>query len=281
MNINGRTDWHCIAEELWATGLTVFPIDESVVEPARTGFKSFLTRRQEKDDGRNWSIQRGGENEYDIGLVQRNGDGHDVKSFFHHDHTLKQRLLNAGQFTDEADTQFLLQNLALLKHVNEVGRLLTRALDTCFHLNCAKQYELCQRSTLPYSTTTLRGLHYADGPNQTGAQSHFDRSFVTIHLGDQGGTLQTQTVDEQWVDISPPPGFALAFFGLKARWVTNDRKGPLRHRSITIPGRDRFAFVHFGHVPVKSHYVQDAAQSNEAFEVMFLPAIKDGTYHWQ
>jgi len=281
MSTHKKTNWNEIAEVLWEQGVALFPIDESLVDPAREGFTQFLKRRREKNDDVRWRVHRPGENEYDMGLIQRNGGQHDVKSFFHHDHSLNDRLLTAGLLTDEADTHFLMQNLALLKHVNEAGMLLTQALDALYGLNCADLYESCSRRSLPFATGTLRSLYYVDSPRQTGAKAHIDRSFLTIHLGDQGGSVQTLTTDGEWIDISPPQGFAIAFFGVKVLWVSKGQKGPLRHRSITIPGQDRFAFVHFGHVPLRFHYVRDAGESAEDFAVLFQPAMQFSLYHWR
>lgn len=282
MKTDKNTCWKSIAQKLWEQGTTLLPIDESLVRQSREGFKHFLQRRDEQKDHADWSLQRRGEDECDVGLVQRNGGLHDVKSFFHHDDRLNCSLLARGVLTDETDTHFLLQNLALLDSVNEAGKSLARALDTRYGLNCAALYESCLRNGhLPYFTTTLRSLYYRDSPGQVGAQEHIDRSFLTIHLGDQGGSLQTPAANGEWVDISPPEGFAVAFFGVKALWVTKGRKGPLLHRSVTVPGKDRFAFVHFGHVPLKFHSVRKASESAEDFTSLFLPAITSGLYHWQ
>jgi hypothetical protein len=261
MNVHAKTDWERIAKLLWEEGMAIFPIDESLVEPARESFKQFLKRRDEKQDHADWCFQRPGEEEYDLGLIQRTGGKYDVKSFFHQDSVLTYGSDLMGQLTDKQDADFLIHNHVLLKSVNEAGRSLTRALEEQFGPQCSWNYSYCSRISMPYCTTTLRSLYYPEGPAQSGAKAHIDRSFLTIHLGDQGGKLQSLDTRGQWMDISPPTGWAVAFFGVKALWVTKGKKGPLKHRSLTIPGNDRFAFVHFGHVPIPGYTVTDAGDA--------------------
>lgn len=257
-------DWRINAKELWEKGITFFPIEESLVKPARTGFKDFLKRRDEKKDHSDWSLCRPGEAERDLGLIQRIGGKYDVKSFFHQDGSLFDRL-QQGLLTDPKDVNFLSANLHLLHAVNFAGGNLTKVLDNIYGIDCHTDYMQCQRFANPYCATTLRSLFYPDSPTQTGAQAHIDRSFLTIHLGDEGGNLQ-MLIDDQWQNISPPAGYAVAFFGVKVLWVTNGLKQPLRHRSVTFPGFDRFAFVHFGHVSVGDYLVTNAQTALEYWQ---------------
>lgn len=266
MNTHQTTNWTNLAKQLWEDGMTVFPLDETLVEPARTGFKHFLLRRAQAGDHREWSLARDGEEEFDLGLVQRQGGKYDVKSFFHHDSHLEQQLAKQQMPTDPADATFLQHNARLLHHVSQCGRHLTAALDELYTLHCHRPYERCLQHLQPYSVTTLRSLYYPDGPTQTGAKAHIDRSFLTIHLGDQGGKLQALQDDGTWMDISPAAGFAVAFFGVKVLWQTNGKKTPLRHRSVTFPGQDRFAFVHFGHVPTSGYQVTDAQLAQQYWQ---------------
>lgn len=251
-------NWHGTARTLWEEGVAIFPIDTGLIESARTGFKEFVKRRDERGDHAQWSFSRPGEHEVDLGLIQRNGAEYDTKSFLHHDHSYYMRLKKAKVAASSVDATFLMANQWLLDAVNRNGLELVKALDAQYNINCADSYVACQKEVLPYSTTTLRSLYYPDGPHQTGAKAHIDRSFLTIHLGDEGGSLQIMQQDGQWVNISPPDGFAVAFFGVKALWMTGGRKQPLKHRSITFPGSDRFAFVHFGHVVLPDYYVEEA-----------------------
>lgn len=253
-----KTNWHGIARTLWEEGVAFFSIDTGLIETARTGFKEFVKRRDELGDHAHWRFARPDEHENDLGLIQRNGAGYDTKSFLHHDHSYYMRLKGAKVDADNADATFLAANQRLLDAVNRNGLELVKALDAQYKIGCADNYATCQKEVLPYSTTTLRSLYYPDGPRQTGAKAHIDRSFLTIHLGDEGGSLQIMQQDGQWVNISPPDGFAVAFFGVKALWMTGGRKKPLKHRSVTFPGSDRFAFVHFGHVVVPDYYVEEA-----------------------
>lgn len=280
MNIHTQTNWDGLAQTLWEEGLAFFPIDESLVEPARQGFKDFLQRRTEHGCQVDWCLQRPGEQEHDLGLIQRTGGAYDVKWFFHQDASLLNELNRHKLLTDSQDHGFLTDNRRLMHNINHVGQQLTRALDKLYNLGCSGSYAECCLSSMPYSTTTLRSLFYEGVPGQTGAQAHIDRSFLTIHLGDEGGNLQ-MLIDGQWQNISPPAGYAVAFFGVKALWVTHGRILPLKHRSVTIPGQDRFAFVHFGHVPLKYHRVRKASDSLVDFYSLFEVAIDASEYHWR
>lgn len=257
MNVCSRTNWQTNAEQLWEEGYTFFPLDEALVEPARCGFKQFLQRRKLQSDQRDWCLQRPGEDESDLGLIQRYGGEYDVKSFFHHDSSLLEQLTQQRLLYDARDTEFLSANSRLLKGVNDIGCQLVEALDELYNLDCSADYLHCLQNGAPYCATTLRSLFYPAGPLQTGAKAHIDRSFLTIHLGDEGGSLQV-LIDGQWENISPPAGYGVAFFGVKVLWLTAGTKQPLRHRSVTFPGSDRFAFVHFGHVQLRGYQVTNA-----------------------
>ena len=47
MDVYSRINWPQVARAVWEEGFAVFPVDQSLVEPARTGFKQFLKRRDE------------------------------------------------------------------------------------------------------------------------------------------------------------------------------------------------------------------------------------------
>ena len=279
-----------MARAVWEEGFAVFPVDQSLVEPARTGFKQFLKRRDEKGNHADWLLCRPGEStdDPDLGLIQRGGGEYDVKSFFHHDISLIERLQLEGLLTNQMniecltdDEKFLAANEHLLNALGYFGHSLAAGLDEMYQLGCADRYMECLKRVQPYSTTILRSLFYPDGPEQTGAKAHVDRSFLTIHLGDEGGKLQALDAQGSWMDISPPEGYAIAFFGVKALWVTQGQKSPLRHRSVTIPGQDRFAFVNFGHVALRNYYVRDAGTAALDFERSFRSRVESGAYHWR
>jgi isopenicillin N synthase-like dioxygenase len=116
----------------------------------------------------------------------------------------------------------------------------------------------------PYSTSVLRFLRYPDIPGQAGAKDHFDKSFLTIHLGDDGGELYIEDRAGQWVLASPPQGMALVFFGVKALYASNGVLTPLRHKATTEPGKVRTAAVLFAHVGLDID-VQDAQVAYDSF----------------
>jgi len=113
----------------------------------------------------------------------------------------------------------------------------------------------------PTSRSVLRVLHYPAQSNETLAKVHSDRSFLTLHAGDQGGKLFLRLEDGEEKVISPPAGQAVVFWGAKA-WIFGKEKGimlhPIAHGAQSIPGEIRRALVSFWHINRELWHAHDA-----------------------
>ena len=283
-------DSHQVARRLWNDGFAVYPFDERLVVEARESFRGFLRRRIERNDSSLWEFTRPGEDADgpDLGLSQYVGTEADVmsgrkkdcKARLHDDCSLRRRLKEGRIRIWKEDSDFLALNQKLRNVIEVRSHQIAVALDLEYDLNCSCEVLSCQQILRPYTTSVLRSLYYPATRETGGAGEHRDRGFLTNHLGDVGGRMEGY-VDRQWENISPPTGHAVVFFGVKALWVSKGTKLPLLHRSVTNPGEDRFANVHFGHVCLRDYVVTDAKRAAEDFEKRFRHEIEDGTYRWQ
>lgn len=200
---------------------------------------------------------RPGEAEAEVGLVPPRA-GKDIKYFLHTAHDFMSfvrsvRTLQCALTPHRLKIDGLLGLYDELNFLNQ--RLLNRVCDLVpvWHGRNAEVVgsytDSCQRS-IPDGTTTLRGLWYKAEDKHEGAQGHIDRSLLTDHLGDIGGTLYGHRVmgDNQSFTVSPPSGHILVFWGIKAPILTNGFLKPLWHSARSYPGEDRRAHVLFGHI---------------------------------
>lgn len=262
--------WTRVAQDLCAKGYAFFPLgcDQNQIGNAQGTFKEFVARRAERGDAAAWQLRRQGEAEADLGLIQRTDGSKDLKSFFHYDASLKGALEQSTASVALIDYTFLEAQASLYKHVTAIGYNIIGALEGTdeFTEMLSDLYQVSaaepeSNGPGPYDSTTLRSLYYPDSPAQTDARARIDQSLITIHLGDKDGELRAlkSKDDPEGVAISPPPGYGVVFFGVKALWASGGKYGPLWHRSTTKPGQDRYAFVHFGHIPLFDGYqVKDA-----------------------
>lgn len=249
-----------LVRTLLSEGMVLVSVDQTLVDDALGACLELITMFQ--DDPGKCSYTRAGEYEPEVGLVYRPGkNGSDHKYFFHYSHDL--------QFPVEATKQCgvlkkLYEMLGLLSLT--IGQQLDDEYSELFSSPLAPNILQCLLQSLPYSTTTLRGLWYPNTVDRNGAKAHIDRSFITAHLGDEGGNLWAilNPDDEQGVPVSPPKGKALLFFGVKALHVSGGRLKPLRHRSTVEQDGDRKALVQFTHLDVNV-LVSDAKKAHDAF----------------
>ncbi|MCA9354636.1 MAG: hypothetical protein KC877_03905 [Candidatus Kaiserbacteria bacterium] len=272
-----------IATELWENGWAMFPIEQARVEQVKASFPDFVARRVRLDDVDQWHVQLSGESEADVGLVVRNGGNHDRKWFFHSNPALNAAIKLDKIKPQPDDYRFLVLHDSLRSYAAGLGAQIMDALDELYGLGAAASYRACLQQTMPYSTATLRSLYYPSGVEQTGAKVHVDRSLLTIHFGDEGGQLLAckgpgDTVHQA---VSPPPGFALVFFGVKILWVSRGEKQPLWHLSTTQSGQDRLAHVHFGHVDILDYLVPDAKNAYCDFFARFQEIVQEPEYEWR
>ncbi len=248
-------------EDLLKDGYAYIPIEALAVMNAQMAAKRLM--RSIGEDPR-WSITRPGEEEPDLGVISRSKQqGYDEKSFFHF----------AVDLPVHAPKNITKQQKACLRIIESLYHTL-KSLASNLVSEMAKREEipieyLCDplvpfRMQRPYGTSVLRFLHYPDTPNQTGAKEHYDKGFLTIHLGDDGGELYVMDDQGNWVLASPPQGMALVFFGVKALYASNGVLKPIKHKSVTEPGKVRTAAVLFAHLDVGVE-VRSAQEAHDTF----------------
>lgn len=249
-------------QKLWEQGYTYIDVDESLVDSVKRGFKTFVGLREKRDDYVNWGLTRSGEGEIDRGLWAREGGSKDIKSVFHFDPALEVDLQDHNVlFTDPDRAFFVVANNLYHKLFMSASELLAEC-DAQYGTDMQMPF-LDSASSTPYATTILRNLWYPAVAGQKGAKPHLDRGLLTMHLGDEGGHLLalTDKNDPNGERVSPPPGKALVFWGVKALWATQGRIGPLWHSSVTEADQERFALVQFNHIALPDYVVRDAAQA--------------------
>lgn len=272
-----------VARDLWKNGFSIFPIDRTLVKPTAVDFKRFLDRRTARNDAESWRFEVPGEGEFDAGLNSRIGQvGKDKKWYFHDNVYLRQRLSKLDVGLYGLDKQFLDDSQRLFSYSSNLAVAIGVELDSLYQLRVSEQIRSCITTVRPFCTSTLRSLYYPDIAGQTGAKAHVDRGLFTIHFGDLGGCLSV--VDDVTGSnpraISPPEGYAVIFWGIKALWVTGGEKHPVWHQSTTTKGEARFAFVNFIHVPITEYLVKDNVEALKDFYQTFLPRIESGEYIW-
>ena len=259
------SEYEQATDQLLSEGYAYLSFDSTLVDNARDAFKLFL-RSLGKNKSR-WSLKRPGEETSDVGVVEKDGQlGFDNKTYFHLSHDLPMMADRGGA----AETR---QQLVCLRTMNKLhDALKIQALNITLELirRCHVQPELTSlindtfRLSRPHNVSTLRLLLYPDIPGQTGAKEHFDKSWLSLHLGDDGGEIMVLDASGQWVKASPPRGSLLFFFGVKALALSNGELKPLRHKSTTLPGKERTAAVMFVHADV-GHVVSDAEAAYRHF----------------
>jgi isopenicillin N synthase-like dioxygenase len=258
-------------QQLIEQGFMFVPVDESLIQAANTSWRAFI--EEEKDSKVGFPITRRGESSPDLGHIIRNGDnGGDIKHFLHLAHDFCRLLSDAGRKDFGAHYGSMYVSLdALRKHLDDVSIQIARQLDkkysSLFREPLTPNMLRCSKNSIPYATPTLRTLLYPSEPRQTGARVHIDRSFITLHVGDKGGTLLG--CDGEFgnsFSISPSQGEAAVFFGVKVLHLTEGRIFPLWHKSTVEPNQDREATVHFAHADIGIDVVDARATYNEFFE---------------
>jgi isopenicillin N synthase-like dioxygenase len=237
-------------DQLIAMGHAFVEVDNVLLKNAKTAWKQVVPELGLWPEG--FPITRRGEREPDLGLIFRPGKGEgDYKYFLHTAHDL---CLYMSQFQkklfSEYEQQFLALD-ALRRHLDDVALQLTRQLDTRYGQYFCKplspSVQMCAKNSKPYATTTLRSLWYPAAETQEGAMLHIDRDVLTIHVGDEGGSLiacDNQNGDNQHT-LSPPESHAVVFFGVKVLYLSDGKIQPLWHGSTVEEGNDRLAMVQF------------------------------------
>lgn len=252
-------------DQLLDHGYAYLTFDSSLINNASNAFQLFL--RSLGENKSRWYLTRLGENDADVGVVEKGGQqGSDNKTYFHLSHDLPMMANNSGA----TETR---QQLVCLRTMNKLHDVLKAlSLDITLELfrrglvgpEVTSLISDTFRLSVPYNVSTLRLLSYPDVPGQSGAKAHYDKSWLTFHLGDDGGEIKVLDDSKQWVIASPPRGSVLVFFGVKALSLSGGTLKPLRHLSTTLPGKERTAAVMFVHTDI-GHEVCDAEAEYEHF----------------
>jgi hypothetical protein len=205
------------------------------------------------------AVRRPGEQEAEVGLVHRTPtDGKDIKYFLHIAHDLSTLLGQAPAL--QAHLRQFSEHLQLLLEVYDeltvftaqVLALVSQRVSTLMTLRptVLERFNLSCTTSLPEATTTLRSLLYQAAEQHSGARGHFDRSLITVHLGDRGGRLfgHRSLTAGKACDISPDSGELVLFWGVKALEISHGVLTPLWHSASAAADEDRQALVLFGHI---------------------------------
>jgi len=238
--------------ELVTRGYVFIDVRRDLVEGAHRQYLRLIEAYKDQASEKVAFI-RPGEVEPDLGLIFKNGQDADYKYYLHYAHDWwRHTRPPLSPVTPQALRK-------LYRFNNQVSVMITKALvksyPTLFPETVVRSTITAALESVPYGTNALRGLYYpaaTESQEQTGAKGHYDRGFLTIHLGDAGGQLiaHANEADTVGTAISPPPGKAVVFFGVKAALLTRNCIKPLWHSSRTVPGQDRTAMVHFTHIDV-------------------------------
>ncbi len=251
-------------DDLLSNGYAFVPVDAVTVSNAMGATRMLMDSIGEDD---RWTLTRSGELEPDVGFIRKSkSDGFDEKAYFHFARDLPLLLEFAG-VRESVQQKACLQMVELLhRELRDLALAMIDELERRSLVEPDSNNSMLKtfRLTDPYNTSVLRYLQYPDTKNQTGAKDHYDKGFFSIHLGDDGGRLYALDQSDRWIGVSPPPGMALVFFGVKALYASNGTLLPLRHKSVTVPGKVRTAMVMFAHADV-GHQVVSAQDSHDEF----------------
>ena len=245
--------------ELSEKGFGYIPIDSQKINEAKDAARCFIESLVHVHGG--WKFTRPGEHEPDVGVIDKAGK--DIKTYFHSAHDLGFLKGNKPATSQQIEClrvmdgcRYLLETLGL-----DIAACLAGELGLP---NLKQLVRESAKLSSAYNVSTLRLLSYPDVSDQKGARAHYDRSFLTMHLGDSGGSLLIQNKAGMWEYASPPQGSALVFFGVKILELTNGKFEPILHKSTTARGKERTAAVMFIHTDI-GRQVSDAEAEYKRF----------------
>ncbi len=229
----------------------VHRIPEELIRTVSDTMASVIKQSRQFDE--RFTLTRRGESEPDMLLVHRGvAEGKDHKSFVHYSHDIPISLQK--EIIERIPTWVSLSRLQLElnRFVERICAVLETEHSSLFGAQLSPLFRRSVTRSIPYSTTTLRGVFYPPSLEQKGAKAHFDRSFLTAHLGDQGGNLYAHHALQRGssVSVSPRTGEILLFWGVKAFMLSQGRVVPLYHSASTLQYRERRALVRFNHLTV-------------------------------
>jgi isopenicillin N synthase-like dioxygenase len=248
-----------LVSNLLGRGYGYLQVDAQYVANAKDAARLFIESLKHIHMG--WGFKRPGERELDAGVISK--DARDIKTFFHSSHDLP--LLMGNKPLTPQQKECLKTLDACRRYLETLGKSIASHLG--MEIGIPELSHLVDQTTKvsrPYNVSTLRVLSYPDVADQKGASAHYDRSFLTMHLGDSGGNLEVFNECREWESASPPQGSVLVFGGVKALELTSGRLTPCYHKSTTIRGKERTAAVMFIHAD-SGREVPDAQKEYDRF----------------
>ena len=260
------TNVETLVKELWNEGRTFVPFDHSLVLEHRELYEQFLQRRDKSKDHGKWSFTHPHEHESDVGLILPR-PGKDQKFSFHYNHYFQHCQYRYLRKVSKDDTYFLRVSYYLYAEAASLVSMICVEMDKQFGLDTLSSFRESIVDFPAYSISTLRSLYYSDKVGKDVSKPHVDRDFITTQFGGKyGKLLQLEGKDDdRGVDISPQPGEAVVFFGVKSLWATHGKKGPMWHCATTDNGKSRSATVFFGHIDVPDYKVVDAGEAYQYY----------------
>jgi hypothetical protein len=257
-------------DELLHNQVTYVPVSESLIANAKVAYQELMNLLAPVAARTHFT--RPGEIDADLGLLERRGAaGSDIKDFFHYAHDLSVHLrADLGEVFYTAKPHLVTMGL-LYEELQKLSIQLAEGIDEhyaqYFSVRLVPAVSNAARSSLPYSTTTLRGLRYPAIVGPVGAKTHIDRSLFSIHCGDEGGHLRALNSEKGNVitPIKVPEGQVAIFRGVKMWLLSRGKYEPVWHNSTTVFGKPRLALVQFVQADVPGMYVHKA---REVYETM-------------
>jgi len=243
--------------ELITNGYALFPFPhEEAVAAAHRAFSVFL---EECADPDLWALSWPGAPRPSAGLIYRDGEVRpsgeksDRKYFWHYAPGVRELIRERALSIDTA-APLVDASEALFGECHALATQVLEGLEKTLTESTPYQ-AFCDADSSATSTdrNTVRLLYYPprEAEESECARPHTDRSFLTVHVGDVGGELQiTSESDGSVRSVSPPPGYALVFFGEKARRYSRELPSAVLHSSRVESGKERRAAVFFAHIDV-------------------------------
>lgn len=197
-----------------------------------------------------WEVDLLNDHDPDDGIVVRDDDAHDKKTFFHYrphlPDELRKRHVDTRRHHDLLEAA-LWQHYLCIMHMRLLACALHREIPE-YHL---REYFLNPRF---WQRSVLRYLWYKSIGTQKGdelAKKHFDRGCLTFHNWERFPGLEIEQ-GEHYVPYTAKENTILAFWGQKAEKLSNGRFEKLYHRVTNRDGESsetaRMSCVFFGHI---------------------------------
>ncbi|HEU4677315.1 MAG TPA: 2OG-Fe(II) oxygenase family protein [Candidatus Paceibacterota bacterium] len=179
----------------------------------------------------------------------------DRKFAFHYRPDLRKKM-DAVRWKSGEEAKYCLSRLlnlsaAVYNHHSEIAMAVLTAVDALELMSVCFADELKKAlvAPAPTSRSVVRFLYYPESSGNEKAKVHYDRSLLTLHSGDEGGSLFAVSNGHERV-ISPRPGELLVFWGSKASRLATKHGAKLKalaHGARAREGEVRQAVVSFWH----------------------------------